>query len=87
MARLAREQITFPLACFLVAAGNHSYFQYSWGWDADCGTFDWHPEFDKPLGPPRGEAKRDGGSYAREFAHASVSVNLETKAARIDWKP
>ena len=87
LALIAREQITFSLACFLVAAGNHCYFQYTWGWDADCGTFDRHPEFAKPLGEPKGEAKRDGWTYAREFAHASVSVNLETKTARIDWKP
>jgi hypothetical protein len=87
LVKLAREQITFPLASFLIAAGRYSYFQYSWGWDADCGTFDWHPEFAKPLGAPKADATRDGWIYRREFEHASVSVNLETKAARIDWMP
>lgn len=48
------------------------------------GSFDWYPEFDKPLGPPRGAAIRTGWNYQREFAHASVSVNLVTKTARID---
>jgi len=85
--RLARERITFPLACFLVAAEPNCYFCYTWGYREKHGTFDWYPEFNKPLGAPLGEAKKTGWSYQREFAHASVSVNLETKTARIDWKP
>lgn len=87
LVKLAREQITFPLASFLIAAGRHSYFQYTWGWDADCGTFDRFPEFEKPLGAPKAEATRDGWKFTREFEHASVFINLETKTARIDWKP
>ena len=84
---LARERITFPLACFLVAAEPHCFFCYTWGYSENHGTFDWYPEFDKPLGPPLGETVRDGWKYQREFAHASVFVNLETQTARIDWKP
>ena len=86
LVRLAKERITFSLACFLVAAHPNSYFCYTWGYREKHGTFDWYPEFDKPLGPPQGLAKKDGWNYQREFAHASVSVNLETKTARIDWK-
>jgi len=86
LARLARERITFPLACFLVAAEPHSYFCYTWGYREHHGTFDWYPEFDQPLGPPKGEAKRDGWKYKREFAHASVFVDLDKKTAKIDWK-
>jgi hypothetical protein len=48
---------------------------------------DAYPEFDRPLGRPLGPAKQTGWTYQREFAHASVSLNLETKSARIDWKP
>ena len=84
--KLARERITFPLACFLVAAQPGSHFCYSWGYTEMHGMLDAYPEFDRPLGAPLGEAKTDGWNYQREFAHASVSVNLETKAARIDWK-
>lgn len=84
--RMSRERITFPLACYLVAAEPNVYFCYTWGYREMHGTFDWYPEFDKPLGPPLGEAKKTGWLYEREFAHASVSVNIETKAARIDWK-
>ncbi len=85
--KLARERIIFPLACFLVAAQPGSHFCYSWGYTDRHGMFDAYPEFDKPLGPPLGEAKRTGWDYQRNFTHASVSVNLETKTAHIDWKP
>ena len=87
LVRLARERLTFPLACFLVAAEANCYFCYTWGYSEEHGTFDWYPEFDKPLGAPQGEAKRTGWTYQREFAHASISVDLETQTARIDWKP
>jgi len=84
--RVAAERITFPLACFLVAAEENCYFCYTWGWLGKYGTFDWYPEFDKPLGPPAGEPIRKGWTYQRQFAHASVSVDLENKTASIDWK-
>ena len=87
LVRLARERLTFPLACFLVAAESHCYFCYTWGYRETDGTFDWYPEFDKPLGPPLGEAKRTGWTYQRDFTHAAVFVDLETQTARIDWKP
>ena len=86
LVKLARAYITFPLASFLVAAGPHCYFQYTWGWLPDCGTFEWYPEFDKPLGPPKGDAKRDGLKFTREFEHASVFVDLEKKTGRIEWQ-
>jgi hypothetical protein len=86
LVRLARERITFPLACFLVGAEANCYFCYTWGYRETDGTFDWYPEFDKPLGTPQGEAKRVGWTYQRDFAHASVFVDIETKTARIDWK-
>jgi hypothetical protein len=86
LAALARERLAFPLACFLAAAEANCYFCYTWGYGEEHGTFDWYPEFDKPLGEPQGAANRDGWIFRREFAHASVVVNLETKTSRIDWK-
>ncbi|MEY4384978.1 MAG: hypothetical protein RLY20_261 [Verrucomicrobiota bacterium] len=86
LVKIAAKNITFPLASFLIAAGPNCYFQYTWGWSSDNGTFDWYPEFEKPLGAPKGDAKRDGFKYTREFEHASVFVDLETKTGRIDWK-
>jgi hypothetical protein len=86
LAKLAAERLIFPLACFLVAAQPRSYFCYTWGYRHDQGALDWYPEFDKPLGPPRCDAKRDGWKFSREFERASVSVDLEERAARIDWR-
>ena len=84
--RLAREQITFPLACFLVAAQPGSHFCYSWGYVHDHGMLEPYAEFDRPLGPPKADAKWQGLTATREFAHASVWVDLSTKQARIDWR-
>ncbi|MCB1235326.1 MAG: hypothetical protein KDM91_09665 [Verrucomicrobiae bacterium] len=84
--RLAREQITFPLACFLVGAERHCYFCYTWGWLGEYGTFDRYPEFDQKLGAPKGEATREGWTFRREFEHASVLVDVEKKTGKIDWK-
>ena len=86
LARLSKKRITFPLACYLVAAQPNCYFCYTWGYREKLGTFDWYPEFDKPLGPPRGDATRQGWTYQRDFEYASVYVDLETQAAKIDWK-
>jgi hypothetical protein len=82
----ARENITFPLACFLIAAQPYSYFCYSWGYRDNHGSLDWYPEFDQPVGKPKGDAIRNGWEYTREFKHCRVWVNLETKEAAIDWK-
>ncbi len=84
--RLASERLVFPLACFLVAAESHCYFCYTWGYTEAHGTFDWYPEFDKPLGKPKGEAVRNGWTYNREFERASVSVDLEKATANISWR-
>jgi len=40
------------LACFLLAAGDYSYFSYSGPWMLD--SFDLFPEYAKPLGAPLG---------------------------------
>ncbi len=87
LAQLSRDRITFPLACFLVAAQPNCYLHYTWGYREMHGTFEWYPEFDQPLGPPRGDAKRVGWTYQRTFEHADVFVDLETRTAKIDWKP
>ncbi len=84
--QLARERITFPLACFLVAAQTGSYFCYSWGYREEHGMLDPYPEFEHRLGVPQGEATWSGLTATREFAHASVFVDLTTQQARIDWR-
>lgn len=85
LAALARERITFPLACFLCGAQRDSYFCYSWGYREMHGTLEAYPELARPLGPPKGKAVREGFIYRREFQHASVRVDLAQKSAKIDW--
>ena len=82
----ARDSITFPLACFLIAAQPHSYFCYSWGYRDRHGSLAWYPEFDKPIGEPKGQAVREGWIFSRKFEHCEVWIDVEHKRAKIDWK-
>ncbi len=82
----ARENITFPLACFLIAAQKHSYFCYTWGYREKDGSLDWYDEFDRKLGPPKEDAFRKGWGFTRSYEFAEIWVDLESKSAKIDWK-
>jgi Hypothetical glycosyl hydrolase family 15 len=82
---MARERLTFPLACFLIGAHSSSHFCYSWGYTDQHGMLESYPEFDRPLGPPKSAAVWVGLTATREFEHASVRVDLNKKEARIDW--
>jgi hypothetical protein len=92
----ARQDIAFPLACFLVVAQRHSYFQYSWGYqepgDGNLvyrpdGKLDpqWYAELLRPLGAPKGDAQIDGYRFRRSFAHADVEVDLQRRVGTIRW--
>ena len=88
MAALANERLEYYLACYLIGAQPYSYFQYGWGWRLDSGSLHDFPMLHKPLGPPKGAYQRttpDGWQFTREFEHASVWVNLDTKEAKIEW--
>ncbi|MCM2373954.1 putative glycoside hydrolase [Aporhodopirellula aestuarii] len=88
MPELAKENVEFALACYLIGAQPYSYFLYSWGWKLASGALVDYPEFHKPLGPPKGAAKRTtpgGWEFTREFEHASVWVNTETRQSKITW--
>ena len=82
---IAKKSITFPLAAFLVGAQENSYFIYNWGYRMENGCLEWYPEFDKPLGEPLGDMVKEGWKLSREFKHASVWVNLDTRDAEIKW--
>jgi hypothetical protein len=82
----ARKKIVFSLACFLIAAQENCYFSYSWGWREQHGSLVDYPEFHKPLGKPKGQAKKEGWVYTRSYEHASVWVDLAERRAKIDWK-
>jgi len=83
--KIMRDGLEFSLAAFLIGAEEGTYFGYSWGWRAEHGWFEWQPEFDKPLGPPKGPAVRAGNTWRREFEHASVWLDAEKHEARIEW--
>lgn len=85
----AKEKAEFALACYLIGAQPYSYFMYSWGWKLSTGPLVDYPEFQKPLGPPKGRAHRttpDGWEFTREYEHASVWVDTEKREAKITWR-
>lgn len=83
---ISRKNITFPLAAFLAGAQKHSYFIYNWGYRMEMGSLEWYPDFNKPLGKPLNDMQVDGWVLSRNYEHASVWVNLETKEAEVIWK-
>ena len=87
--RDAQSRFDYQLAIFLICAEKYSYFDLKDGYDAKRSkTWLTHPaDYDRPLGPPKGPAVRNGYTYAREFAHASVQLDIENETANIVWKP
>lgn len=84
----AMRRFNYLLAIFLICAEKHSYFCVHDGYDAKKSKV-WmthRPEFERPLGAPKGAAVRAGYIYTREFAHASVRLDLEAQTAKIDWR-
>ena len=82
------RRFQYLLALFLICAEQHSYFCAHDGYDVKSST-QWlrsRPEFERPLGAPKGPARRTGCTYTRAFEHASVSVDIEQESARIDWR-
>ncbi|EMI54590.1 putative glycoside hydrolase [Rhodopirellula sallentina] len=82
---IARESITFPLACYLIGACENSYFCYGWGYGVDDGQLIEYPEYQKSLGAPKQIARRNGWVFRRQFAHADVTAVLENRTASIRW--
>jgi hypothetical protein len=89
MAALARQRVEYYLACYLIGAQPYSYFQYGWGWTLSSGSLQDYPELHKPLGAPKGAFQRttpEGWEFTREFKHASVWINTESRQAKITWR-
>lgn len=84
----ARTGLTYPLAIFLICAEKHSYFRIHEGYSANGNDrwMRWFPEFDRPLGPPSGPAKKDGLKYSRMFQHATVQLDIKNRTASIKWR-
>lgn len=89
MPKLSRDKLEYALACYLIGAQPYSYFMYSWGWKLSDGALVDHPSLQNQLGPPTGAYKRttsDGWEFTREFEHASVWVNTESRESKITWR-
>ena len=88
MPKISQEKLEYALACFLIGAQPYSYFMYSWGWGLADGSLVDYPELQKPLGAPKGAYKRTtptGWEFTREFEHASVWLDIESRKAKITW--
>jgi len=77
------RRFQYLLAIFLICAEKHSYFCVHDGYDAKNSKL-WmvpRPEFERPLGAPKGPAVKVGYVYRREFEHASVTVDIQKEEA------
>ena len=80
--------LTNYLAAFLIGAGDYSYFGCGmWRTMGDDKTaMTWKPEYDKPLGAPRGPAIYNNGVWKREFAKGtSVMFDTTSNTGTIQW--
>ena len=96
LSEISQQQLHYKLALFLVCAEKYSYLFLNDGYCVDtrgrkniCQSGLWLkslPEYQKPLGPPKGPAKRIGYVYTRDFEHASVWLDIEESQGKITWK-
>jgi hypothetical protein len=89
LAELSKEKLEYYHACYLIGAQPYSFFQYGWGWQLSHGSLIDYPELQKRLGAPIGPYTRntsDAWEFTREFEHASVWVNTETREGKIAWR-
>lgn len=88
-AQMAKDQLEFHLALYLIGAQPYSYFQWNWNWTLMGGPLEDYPELQKPLGKPLGKFVRvhpDQWEFTREFEHVSVWVDTDKRTAKITWK-
>lgn len=88
MPKISQEKLEYALACYLIGAQPYSYFMYSWAWGLADGSLVDYPELQKPLGAPKGDYNRttpNGWEFTREFEHANVWINTESRKAKITW--
>lgn len=95
LSAISREDLHFKLALFLICAEKHSYLFLHDGYCVDtrgrkkiCQSGLWLkplPEYQKPLGPPKGSAVKKGYIYTREFEHASVWLDIENSRGKVTW--
>ena len=80
--------LTDYIAAFLIGAGEYAYFGCGhWSANGDDTTpLTWRPEYDKPLGAPKGPAQYNAGVWTRSFA-SGTEVMFDTKGNKgtIKW--
>ncbi|WP_236621074.1 alpha-L-fucosidase [Rhodopirellula sallentina] len=85
-----QPRLEYCLALFLVCAEKYSYVYPHDGYSVNNNDSSvWlqrFSEYDKPLGPPKGPAVKNGNVYTREFTHASVTLDIENETANLVWK-
>jgi hypothetical protein len=97
MVREASERFSSELAMFLLVATEHDFWIYSWFWgwydyvggnESSTIPPDFYPQAKCALGAPVGPMERVAGTwtYKRQFAHASVFVDLTNRtASKVDF--
>lgn len=82
------RDLTDYIAAFLIGAGEYAYFGCGrWnGTKDDTMPFTWRPEYDKPLGFPKGLAKYSNGVWTRLFASGTeVTFDAKNNKGTIKW--
>ena len=82
------RDLTDYIAAFLIGAEKYCYFGCgNWHASGDKTTpFMWHPEYDKPLGAPKGPAKYKDGVWTRSFASGTkVTFDTSNNKGTIKW--
>jgi hypothetical protein len=83
--KLARH-FEYNLALYLILAEEGVYFEYNDGFRNETSVWKiGYPEYSYKLGAPKGQATKQGYVYRREFAHASIVLNIEKREAEIVW--
>lgn len=83
-----KERLDYVLAIFLVCAEKHSYVYPHDGYNSKTSSV-WlksFPQYENKLGAPKGPAVKTGYTYKRSFEHLDVTLDLEKKTAKLDWK-
>lgn len=80
--------LTDYIAAFLIGAEKYSYFGCGLGFTVgnDTAGVVWLPEYDKPLGMPKGPAVYTNGVWTRSFASGTeVSFDCKGNKGSIKW--
>ena len=85
---LCTSDLTDYITAFLIGAGEYAYFGCG-GWNTkgdDTKPLTWRPEYDKPLGAPKGPAQYNNGVWTRSFASGTeVTFNTKGNKGSIKW--